>query len=104
MRQSVEGLILNRGTTIGLREGRKDVRERQTRWDGLLFGQFFTMHWTDNGKHLIFFSLSLLSFSTECLVTLRRHPEAKDKVKALYIRIVAPFPEMERFLQDTIKR
>ncbi|XP_040021352.2 FAD synthase [Gasterosteus aculeatus] len=34
----------------------------------------------------------------------RRHPEAKDKVKALYIRIVAPFPEMERFLQDTIKR
>ncbi|XP_040901353.1 FAD synthase [Toxotes jaculatrix] len=34
----------------------------------------------------------------------RRCPEDKDKVKALYIRIVSPFPEMERFLQDTIKR
>ncbi|CDQ89149.1 unnamed protein product [Oncorhynchus mykiss] len=34
----------------------------------------------------------------------RRYPEGKDKVKALYIRIVSPFPEMERFLQDTIKR
>ncbi|KAJ8005009.1 hypothetical protein DPEC_G00142200 [Dallia pectoralis] len=34
----------------------------------------------------------------------RRYPEGKDRVKALYIRIVAPFPEMERFLQDTIKR
>ncbi|XP_076010056.1 FAD synthase [Genypterus blacodes] len=34
----------------------------------------------------------------------RRLPHSKDKVKALYIRIVAPFPEMERFLQDTIKR
>ncbi|XP_016893387.2 FAD synthase isoform X2 [Cynoglossus semilaevis] len=34
----------------------------------------------------------------------RRHPDGKDKVKALYIRIVSPFPEMERFLQDTIKR
>ncbi|KAM9488149.1 FAD synthase [Clarias gariepinus] len=34
----------------------------------------------------------------------RRHPDSKDKVKALYIRIVSPFPEMERFLQDTIKR
>ncbi|XP_028986264.1 FAD synthase [Betta splendens] len=34
----------------------------------------------------------------------RRHPESKDKVKALYIRIISPFPEMERFLQDTIKR
>uniref|UniRef100_A0A4W5RFS5 Flavin adenine dinucleotide synthetase 1 n=1 Tax=Hucho hucho TaxID=62062 RepID=A0A4W5RFS5_9TELE len=33
-----------------------------------------------------------------------RYPEGKDKVKALYIRIVSPFPEMERFLQDTIKR
>ncbi|GAA6220653.1 FAD synthase isoform X1 [Lates japonicus] len=33
----------------------------------------------------------------------RRYPD-KDKVKALYIRIVSPFPEMERFLQDTIKR
>ncbi|CAL1611103.1 unnamed protein product [Knipowitschia caucasica] len=34
----------------------------------------------------------------------RRSPDAKDKVKALYIRIVSPFPEMERFLQDTIAR
>ncbi|XP_035249072.1 FAD synthase isoform X2 [Anguilla anguilla] len=34
----------------------------------------------------------------------RRYPEGKDRVKALYIRIVSPFPEMERFLQDTIKR
>ncbi|XP_038567344.1 FAD synthase isoform X2 [Micropterus salmoides] len=34
----------------------------------------------------------------------RRYPDVKEKVKALYIRIVSPFPEMERFLQDTIKR
>ncbi|KAI4893489.1 hypothetical protein NFI96_022960, partial [Prochilodus magdalenae] len=34
----------------------------------------------------------------------RRYPESKDRVKALYIRIMSPFPEMERFLQDTIKR
>lgn len=34
----------------------------------------------------------------------RRYPDSKDKLKALYIRIVSPFPEMERFLQDTIKR
>ncbi|CAL8247243.1 unnamed protein product [Lota lota] len=34
----------------------------------------------------------------------RKYPDGKDKVKALYIRIVSPFPEMERFLQDTIKR
>ncbi|TNN02610.1 hypothetical protein fugu_010097 [Takifugu bimaculatus] len=34
----------------------------------------------------------------------RRYPDGKDKVKALYIRIVSPFPEMERFLQDTVKR
>ncbi|XP_062255435.1 FAD synthase isoform X1 [Platichthys flesus] len=34
----------------------------------------------------------------------RRSPDGKDKVKALYIRVVSPFPEMERFLQDTIKR
>lgn len=38
------------------------------------------------------------------LVFLRRNPDGKDKVKALYIRIVSPFPEMERFLQDTTKR
>ena len=36
--------------------------------------------------------------------SLRKYPEGKDKLNALYIRIVAPFPEMERFLQDTIKR
>ncbi|XP_024124128.1 FAD synthase isoform X2 [Oryzias melastigma] len=34
----------------------------------------------------------------------RRNPDGKDKVKALYIRIISPFPEMERFLQDTTKR
>ncbi|XP_069552029.1 FAD synthase [Brachyistius frenatus] len=34
----------------------------------------------------------------------RQYPDGKDKVKALYIRIVSPFSEMERFLQDTIKR
>ncbi|XP_061838548.1 FAD synthase isoform X1 [Nerophis lumbriciformis] len=34
----------------------------------------------------------------------RRYPDSKDKLKALYIRIVSPFSEMERFLQDTIKR
>ncbi|XP_072250341.1 FAD synthase isoform X1 [Leuresthes tenuis] len=34
----------------------------------------------------------------------RRYPDGKEKVKALYIRIVSPFPEMERFLQDTSKR
>ncbi|XP_062848861.1 FAD synthase isoform X2 [Trichomycterus rosablanca] len=34
----------------------------------------------------------------------RRHLDNKDKVKALYIRIVSQFPEMERFLQDTIQR
>uniref|UniRef100_A0A1A7WWV3 FAD synthase n=1 Tax=Iconisemion striatum TaxID=60296 RepID=A0A1A7WWV3_9TELE len=34
----------------------------------------------------------------------RRHPDGKDKVKALYIRNVSPFPEMERFLQDTTKK
>ncbi|KAL4636144.1 FAD synthase isoform X1 [Arapaima gigas] len=34
----------------------------------------------------------------------RKYPEGKDRVKVLYIRIVSPFPEMERFLQDTTKR
>lgn len=37
-------------------------------------------------------------------VTVSRYPDGKDKVKVLYIRIVSPFPEMERFLQDTTKR
>nr|XP_020462914.1 FAD synthase isoform X1 [Monopterus albus]XP_020462915.1 FAD synthase isoform X1 [Monopterus albus]XP_020462916.1 FAD synthase isoform X1 [Monopterus albus] len=34
----------------------------------------------------------------------RRYPDGKDKVKALYIRIVSPFLEIERFIQDTKKR
>ncbi|XP_026886631.2 FAD synthase isoform X1 [Electrophorus electricus] len=34
----------------------------------------------------------------------RRHPDGEERVKALYIRILSPFPEVERFLQDTIKR
>ncbi|XP_040267822.1 FAD synthase [Bufo bufo] len=32
----------------------------------------------------------------------RRYPE--QKLQALYIRIVSPFPEMEQFMQDTTKR
>ncbi|XP_036931470.1 FAD synthase isoform X1 [Acanthopagrus latus] len=53
--------------------------------------------------HLYYAALKRLFL---CLspVTLRRYPDGKDRVKALYIRIVSPFPEMERFLQDTIKR
>ncbi|XP_058875624.1 FAD synthase-like, partial [Acipenser ruthenus] len=34
----------------------------------------------------------------------RRAPDCKEKLQALYIRTVSPFPEMERFIQDTIKR
>ncbi|XP_066577400.1 FAD synthase isoform X2 [Amia ocellicauda] len=34
----------------------------------------------------------------------RRFPEGSGQVKVLYIRTVSPFPEMERFLQDTVKR
>ncbi|XP_058502686.1 FAD synthase isoform X1 [Solea solea] len=34
----------------------------------------------------------------------RQNPDGKDRLKALYIRTVSPFPEMERFVQDTIKR
>ncbi|XP_043117503.1 FAD synthase isoform X2 [Puntigrus tetrazona] len=34
----------------------------------------------------------------------RRYPDSRDRLKALYIRVISPFPEMERFLQDTIKR
>ncbi|KTG39274.1 hypothetical protein cypCar_00032944 [Cyprinus carpio] len=34
----------------------------------------------------------------------RRYPDSKDRLKALYIQTVSPFPEMERFVQDTIKR
>ncbi|XP_072285042.1 FAD synthase [Pyxicephalus adspersus] len=34
----------------------------------------------------------------------RRYPEHKEKLQALYIRIVSSFPEMEQFMQDTTKR
>ncbi|KAM4690669.1 FAD synthase [Rhinophrynus dorsalis] len=34
----------------------------------------------------------------------RRFLDRKVKLQALYIRIVSPFPEMEQFMQDTIKR
>ncbi|KAM4662749.1 FAD synthase isoform 2-T2 [Discoglossus pictus] len=34
----------------------------------------------------------------------RKYPERKDKLQALYIRIVSPFQEMEQFMQDTTKR
>ncbi|XP_063802719.1 FAD synthase isoform X2 [Pseudophryne corroboree] len=33
----------------------------------------------------------------------RRYQEHHEKLQALYIRIVSPFPEMEQFTQDTIK-
>lgn len=49
---------------------------------------------------LSFQKMSLFSLP----VTLSRYPDTKEKVKVLYIRIVSPFPEMERFLQDTTKR
>lgn len=74
---------------------------------------FFDLCWTEGGvddkdTYLIFgLSCCYLSFFNVPFplpITLRRHPDSKDKVKALYIRIVSPFPEMERFLQDTIKR
>ncbi|XP_041427932.1 FAD synthase isoform X1 [Xenopus laevis] len=34
----------------------------------------------------------------------RKFPDQKDKLQALYIRIVSPFPEMEQFMQSTTKR
>ncbi|XP_073493429.1 FAD synthase-like isoform X2 [Phyllobates terribilis] len=34
----------------------------------------------------------------------RRYPEHRDKLQALYIRIVPAFPEMEQFMQDITKR
>ncbi|KAM5127390.1 FAD synthase isoform 1-T2 [Mantella aurantiaca] len=34
----------------------------------------------------------------------RRYPQNKEKLQALYIRIVSPFLEMEQFMQDTTKR
>lgn len=34
----------------------------------------------------------------------RKRPEAPERLQILYIRSVSPFPELEQFLQDTIKR
>lgn len=34
----------------------------------------------------------------------RRHLDRTEKLQALYIRIISPFPEMEQFIQDTAKR
>ncbi|XP_028566237.2 FAD synthase isoform X1 [Podarcis muralis] len=34
----------------------------------------------------------------------RRCPERSEKLQALYIRIVSPFPEMEEFIEDTAQR
>ncbi|XP_030043720.1 FAD synthase [Microcaecilia unicolor] len=34
----------------------------------------------------------------------RKYPDKKEKLQALYIRIVSPFPEMEQFMLDTTRR
>ncbi|XP_060613884.2 FAD synthase [Anolis sagrei] len=34
----------------------------------------------------------------------KRHPGRTEKLKALYIRTVSPFPEMEEFIRDTAQR
>ncbi|XP_037018397.1 FAD synthase isoform X4 [Artibeus jamaicensis] len=34
----------------------------------------------------------------------RKHPDTQEPLQILYIRGISPFPELERFLQDTIKR
>ncbi|NXJ16682.1 FLAD1 synthase, partial [Odontophorus gujanensis] len=34
----------------------------------------------------------------------RRYPERQEKLKVLYIRITSPFPEMEQFIQATVRR
>lgn len=34
----------------------------------------------------------------------RKCPDAQEPLQILYIRSVSPFPELEQFLQDTIKR
>ncbi|NXS50697.1 FLAD1 synthase, partial [Balaeniceps rex] len=34
----------------------------------------------------------------------RRYPARQEKLQVLYIRIVSPFPEMERFIQATVQR
>uniref|UniRef100_A0A8D1ZH83 FAD synthase n=1 Tax=Sus scrofa TaxID=9823 RepID=A0A8D1ZH83_PIG len=33
-----------------------------------------------------------------------KHPDAREPLQILYIRSISPFPELEQFLQDTIKR
>ncbi|MGH0174657.1 UNVERIFIED_CONTAM: hypothetical protein FKN15_068623 [Acipenser sinensis] len=55
--------------------------------------------------YLVSPSLSLsLSLSVSSSLLKLRAPDCKEKLQALYIRTVSPFPEMERFIQDTIKR
>nr|XP_014348395.1 PREDICTED: FAD synthase [Latimeria chalumnae] len=39
-----------------------------------------------------------------CAAVQRKYPGGMEKLQALYIRIVSPFPEMEQFIQDTAKR
>lgn len=34
----------------------------------------------------------------------RKYPDAQEPLQILYIRSISPFPELEQFLQDTIKR
>ncbi|XP_032700941.1 FAD synthase isoform X1 [Lontra canadensis] len=34
----------------------------------------------------------------------RKHPDTQEPLQILYIRSISPFPELEQFLQDTIKR
>lgn len=53
---------------------------------------------------------SLESISLPMLTSLwflphpRKHPDTQEPLQILYIRGISPFPELERFLQDTIKR
>jgi hypothetical protein len=35
---------------------------------------------------------------------LRKFPDVPKPLQILYIRSISPFPELEQFLQDTIKR
>ncbi|KAF6074494.1 flavin adenine dinucleotide synthetase 1 [Phyllostomus discolor] len=37
-------------------------------------------------------------------VVQRKHPDTQEPLQILYIRGISPFPELEQFLQDTIKR
>lgn len=34
----------------------------------------------------------------------RKCPDAQEPLQILYVRSISPFPELEQFLQDTIKR